>query len=377
MSKSPAKQNVVIVGGGGAGTVLAKDLSTKLDHSKFNLVVVEARPYLIWMLGGARMTATTEKGAMDDYFFNYDKFLPAGKGTVKKAKVEKIVPNSDGAGGELELSGGEVLPYRILVLATGSKWAGPIDYPESDTDIRQFVSQWQQRFKSAEDVVIVGGGAVGIELAGELRDEYTDKKITIVHGSDKLLNDTYSDRFRRTMESKLRARKIDIILGEYAEQFPPSGSGEVVFRSGEKLNAGLVAMTSGPIPNTGMIAESLGQDAVTTRKHVKVLPTLQLKSHPAIFAIGDIIHWDEQKQLFKTSGQASVIAANILSVLGGSEPRKNYKSGPEMILVTNGKNGGAMYMGILWGLVFGDWAARMLKAKDVGLSLIRPRMNGA
>ena len=114
MSKSPAKQNVVIVGGGGAGTVLAKDLSTKLDHSKFNLVVVEARPYLIWMLGGARMTVTTEKGAMDDYFFNYDKFFPAGKGTVKKAKVEKIVPNSDGAGGKLELSGGEILPYRSM-----------------------------------------------------------------------------------------------------------------------------------------------------------------------------------------------------------------------------------------------------------------------
>ena len=118
MSKSPAKQNVVIVGGGLAGTVLAKELSAKLDHSKYNLVVVEARPYLVWMLGGARMSVTTEKGAMDDYFFNYDKFLPAGKGTVKKAKVEKIVPNGDGAGGELELSGGEVLPYRSLSTPT-------------------------------------------------------------------------------------------------------------------------------------------------------------------------------------------------------------------------------------------------------------------
>ena len=96
-------------------------------------------------------------------------------------------------------------------------------------------------------------------------------------------------------------------------------------------------MTSGPIPNTGMIAESLGQDAVTARKYVKVLPTLQLKSHPSIFATGDILDWDEQKQLFKASGHASVITANVLSVLGGSEPRKNYKTGPEMILVTNGK----------------------------------------
>jgi len=36
-----------------------------------------------------------------------------------------------------------------------------------------------------------------------------------------------------------------------------------------------------------------------------------------------------------------------------------------------------MYISVLWGLVFGNWAARMLKSKDVGLNMIRPRMNGA
>ena len=86
-----------------------------------------------------------------------------------------------------------------------------------------------------------------------------------------------------------------------------------------------------------MIAESLGQDTVTTRKYVKVLPTLQLKSHASIFAMGDIIDWNEQKQAFKGNGHTAAISANILSLLNGSEPRKNYKTGAEMILVTNGK----------------------------------------
>jgi len=36
-----------------------------------------------------------------------------------------------------------------------------------------------------------------------------------------------------------------------------------------------------------------------------------------------------------------------------------------------------MYMGFLWGLTFGDWAARMLKGKDMALNMIRPRMNAA
>lgn len=114
MSKSSEKQNIVIVGGGLSGTALAKELSGKLDHSKYNLVVVETRPYLVYMIGGARMTVTTGGGAVDNYLLNYDKLFPAGKGSVKKAKVEKIVPNADGEGGELELSGGDILPYRCM-----------------------------------------------------------------------------------------------------------------------------------------------------------------------------------------------------------------------------------------------------------------------
>jgi len=86
-----------------------------------------------------------------------------------------------------------------------------------------------------------------------------------------------------------------------------------------------------------MIVESLGPDAVTASKHVKVLPTLQLKSHPSIFAMGDILDWPEQKQFFKASGHSSVITANLMSVLEGSEPQKHYKTGPEMILLTTGK----------------------------------------
>lgn len=120
MSKVSTKENIVIVGGGLSGTSIAKELSTKLDHSKYNLVLVEARPYLVYLIGGARMAVTTEKDAVDRYIFNYDKLFPAGKGTVKKAKVEKIIPNHDGKGGELQLSGNETLPYRCTSTLTAA-----------------------------------------------------------------------------------------------------------------------------------------------------------------------------------------------------------------------------------------------------------------
>jgi apoptosis-inducing factor 2 len=165
--------------------------------------------------------------------------------------------------------------------------------------------------------------------------------------------------------------------------------------------------TSGPKPNTKIIGDSLGSDVLTENGYVKVAKTLQVSGYESIFAIGDIINWEEQKQAFKTEGHASVVVANILSLLNkpktpgrpdDSKPLKlkEYKTGTEIMLVTNGKvsfdnfppkqvridlscmqGGGAMYIGILWGITFGNWAARMIKSKDVGLSMIIPKMTGA
>ena len=64
------------------------------------------------------------------------------------------------------------LSTLALVLATGSKWSGPVDIPDSEADLRRFASQWREKFKAAEDIAIVGGGAVGVELSGEIRDQY-------------------------------------------------------------------------------------------------------------------------------------------------------------------------------------------------------------
>ena len=36
-------------------------------------------------------------------------------------------------------------------------------------------------------VVVIGGGAVGFELAGDIRDKYKDKSVTIVSSSEKLV----------------------------------------------------------------------------------------------------------------------------------------------------------------------------------------------
>ena len=96
-------------------------------------------------------------------------------------------------------------------------------------------------------------------------------------------------------------------------------------------------IASGPKPNTGFIEKSFGPEVLTEAKLVKVEKTLQVQSHPAIFAVGDIIDWKEQKQAAKANGHGPVVVANVLRLLAGQPARKEYGGFPELIMITNGR----------------------------------------
>jgi len=69
----------------------------------------------------------------------------------------------------------------------------------------------------------------------------------IVHGRDLLLNDQFPDKFRKLVNQKLEARGIELVLGDYVATFPENSGGEVVLRSGNKLQADLVVRRLPPI----------------------------------------------------------------------------------------------------------------------------------
>uniref|UniRef100_A0A0W0FF03 FAD/NAD(P)-binding domain-containing protein n=1 Tax=Moniliophthora roreri TaxID=221103 RepID=A0A0W0FF03_MONRR len=124
-----------------------------------------------------------------------------------------------------------------------------------------------------------------------------------------------------------------------------------------------------------------GPDTLTSRGFVKVKPTLQLPQHPNIFAAGDIIDWNEQKQAAKIKAHVSVVLKNITSYLSGKTITNKYKGSTELIIITNGKaseldsrfdattdaslqNGGLMYVDALWGLTFGPWVSTQSEDLD-------------
>ena len=159
---SPSKQNIVIVGAGFAGLNAWKTLSTRLGATQHSLVLVTSRPYFTYYPGTARMVVTAE-GKLEDAVLiplSEAKYNTGNKKLII-ASVTSIVEQGV-EGGYLELDNGDKLDYSVLILASGVTYQGPFAIPDTKAEAVAFTTSWRERFAKGNDIVIVGGGAVGL-----------------------------------------------------------------------------------------------------------------------------------------------------------------------------------------------------------------------
>ena len=85
---------------------------------------------------------------------------PAGK--LKLGKVVEVTKDEDGRSGTVVLESGEMLQWDYLVIASGSKWEGAIDFPSSREEVSVHLKTWRDKFEKARHIALVGGGGVGL-----------------------------------------------------------------------------------------------------------------------------------------------------------------------------------------------------------------------
>ncbi|KAE9396962.1 FAD/NAD(P)-binding domain-containing protein [Gymnopus androsaceus JB14] len=348
-----AKFTIVVIGGGFGGLGVINNLSSTIDPQKHDLILVDARPIHISLPSTLRLVVSDTDNLIEKTFHPY------GEHTFRK----KLAGNGDSS----RPPGDSVVKYDILVLATGSIWPGPIAFPTERSAIEEHVKVQRKEFAKASDILLVGGGAFGIELAGELKDVFPSKPITIIHRGRLLLNAAYPDRYRIALQKQLEGRGITVLIGDAIAASDATDVSEsnvpnvgFVTKQGKHLKPDLVIPTWGIRPNTSF----LPSDLLSSTGHVKILPTFQLPAHPNVFALGDIIDWQEQKSAAKAIYfHATKVVKNILTYLSLAElegrsgvvdlpaSRKSakYNGSLEMIIVTNGKSSGVGYFGVLVG----------------------------
>ena len=103
-----------------------------------------------------------------------------------------------------EFEGASRIPFDYLVAATGTRLATPGTMQDDDkTPSVRELQLWQQRILGAPSIVVIGGGAVGVQMVCDLKEVYPEKEITLVHSREKLmplyheaLSDLIKDRLR-------------------------------------------------------------------------------------------------------------------------------------------------------------------------------------
>ncbi|KAG8697585.1 hypothetical protein FRC09_007762 [Ceratobasidium sp. 395] len=359
------KRNVVVIGSGGGGLPMIQSLQKQINAATHQIVVIEKRDYYAHWPSLIRASVTSTGSLEENGLVPYDRAFDSS--------VRFVHANVTGISATAVTTESDSIPYEQLILATGSIWNGALALPDTRSAAIEHIRSFRKSLEAAQNVLIVGGGAVGLEYIGELHHFMPNKKITIVHGNNELMNTTYPLKFRKALFNAITKMGVQVVLGDkISPTFVPEG-GIVVTEKGKQIEADLVINATGGRPNTSFV-RSLDPSVLTATGTVQVTPELRVKLASGaqnVWAMGDIIEWPEQKMVFKASmGHAPLIAKNVAAALKGGKVVP-YGGRPEMIMVTLGPKGGRGSAPFFGGVVLGDWMVTKGKAADLFVPKIR------
>ncbi|KAK3904700.1 hypothetical protein C8A05DRAFT_42263 [Staphylotrichum tortipilum] len=192
------------------------------------------------------------------------------------------------------------LAYDYFIAAAGLRRPWPV-VPQSLRK-KEFLLKTGEHTRSStaakHGVVIVGGGAVGVEMAAELKHTHPSLPVTLVHSHSKLLSsEPLPDEVKDTALELLRETDVTVLMNHRLERSEEEVDGEggkcvrVWFANGESLRAGRVDLAvSRGRPATGFLpAEVLDGEG-----YVKIKADLSFA--PDHFAVGDLAKWSGIKR---------------------------------------------------------------------------------
>ncbi|WP_454781882.1 NAD(P)/FAD-dependent oxidoreductase [Legionella sp. WA2022007384] len=317
MSKEP--HHIVVVGGGAGGIELVTRLGKDLGKKKLaKITLLDKQEIHIWKPLLHEVAAGSLDSNMDQLNFyshsisHYYNYQPGTMiGINRKEKVIHIAAIKDE---EQNLIVPErTLTYDTLIIAVGSQsndfnTPGVKEHCLSIDNLDQanhFQRKYVDRLLCLQyaleeethqnfNIVIVGGGATGIELGAELLHtlNQTEKyqfnnaikklaKITVVEGAPRILP-VLPELLSTLTTKKLQELGIEILTNEIVSQIDSEG---VHTKSGKILPASMCIWAAGvKAPNFLSTLDGL---AVDNLNRLMVNSTLQTTDDEHIFAIGD------------------------------------------------------------------------------------------
>ena len=200
------------------------------------------------------------------------------------AAVTKVDP----AAKELTLAGGDTVGYTTLIWSGGGDPRrlscpgadlGGIHAVRDKADVDCIKAELEA---GADEVVVVGGGYIGLEAAAVLRKRGC--KVTLLEAEDRVLGRVAGEDLSRFYEEEHRRHGVDVRLS--AELTAIEGDGDrvtgVTLPDGETIDCDILIVGIGVVPAVGplILAGAAGANGVEVDEYCRT-------SLPDIYAIGD------------------------------------------------------------------------------------------
>jgi NADH:ubiquinone reductase (H+-translocating) len=312
------QSEIVIVGGGAGGLELACKLGRKLGPSK--VLLVDTRLYHIWKPSLHEVAAGTldihQEGLSYQMLAHDNGFtFVYGPMTALDTNTRRITVGAVRAADGEDVLHERHIEYGSLVMAVGStsNYFGVPGAREHTISLN--ATEDAERFRlrllrlmavaeqareerpdavAALDVVIIGGGATGVELAAELREASgvyatygfsrlqvkRDVRITLLEGAPRILA-PLPERVSASALKLLGERGIQVVTDCRVTQIDPD---KVLDNAGNVYPANLVVWAAGI-----RAPEFLGTLGLPTNKggQIEVDAQLRVKGVPGVYALGD------------------------------------------------------------------------------------------
>ncbi|EOL46161.1 NADH oxidase [Enterococcus phoeniculicola] len=286
---------VVVVGCTHAGTSAVKSILS--NHPEAEVTVYERNDNVSFLSCGiALYVGGVVKDPASLFYSNPEELASLGATVKMEHDVETIdVKEKTITAKDLKTGEIETVTYDKLVMTTGS-WpiVPPIDGIQSENILLcknyNQANEIIEKAKSANKIVIVGGGYIGIELVEAFAE--SGKEVTLIDGLDRILNKYLDKPFTDVLESELEKQGVTLALGENVQQFVADESGRVktVVTPSQSFDADMVILCVGFKPNTTLIE---GQLDTLPNGAIKVNEYMQT-SNPDVYAAGDsaVVHYN-------------------------------------------------------------------------------------
>ena len=272
--------DIVVVGGSAAGLTAA--ITARRHYSDKKILIVRKEKQVLIPCGIPYIFGTVASPQEN----------LIGDAVLEKNNIELLIAEATDIDREekvLHTTKGDV-GYERLIIATGSRPAMP-PIPGFDLDgvyaiVKdvEYLGNLQQRLETVKDVVIIGGGFIGIEFADEI-NKAGDKTITVVEILPHCLALAYDKEFCIEMEKVLESRGVNIRTSSRVKKIGGDGKVEkVILSDGAEIKANVVILGIGAVANVDMARKAGLRIGLTGS--IAVDRTMQT-SDANIYACGD------------------------------------------------------------------------------------------